>query len=88
MVKSVVLAWGSLVWDPRELQTAAKFAPDGPLLPIEFCRISADGRLTLAIDERFGARCARVIRRQARSKASMRRSKIFKSGKGCQARGR
>ena len=57
MVKSVVLAWGSLVWDPRELQTAAKFAPDGPLLPIEFCRISADGRLTLAIDERFGALC-------------------------------
>jgi hypothetical protein len=57
MVKSVVLAWGSLVWDPRELQTAAKFDPDGPLLPIEFCRISADGRLTLAIDERFGALC-------------------------------
>jgi hypothetical protein len=46
-----------LVWDPRELQTAAKFAPDGPLLPIEFCRISADGRLTLAIDETFGAIC-------------------------------
>ena len=50
MVKSVVLAWGSLVWDPRELKTAVKFTPDGPLLPIEFCRISADGRLTLAID--------------------------------------
>jgi hypothetical protein len=57
MVKSVVLAWGSLVWDPRELKTAAKLAPDGPLLPIEFCRISADGRLTLAIDETFGAIC-------------------------------
>ena len=27
------------------------------LLPIEFCRISADGRLTLAIDETFGALC-------------------------------
>ena len=57
MVKSVVLAWGSLVWDPRELQTAAKFTANGPLLPIEFCRISADGRLTLAIDETFGALC-------------------------------
>jgi hypothetical protein len=56
-VKSAVLAWGSLVWDPRELQTADKFAADGPLLPIEFCRISADGRLTLAIDETFGAVC-------------------------------
>ena len=56
-MKSAVLAWGSLVWDPRELQTAAKFVADGPLLPIEFCRISADGRLTLAIDETFGAMC-------------------------------
>ena len=56
-MKIAILAWGSLVWDPRELQTAAKFAADGPLLPIEFCRISADGRLTLAIDEDFGAIC-------------------------------
>jgi hypothetical protein len=57
LVKSAVLAWGSLVWDPRDLQTAAKFLPDGPSLPIEFCRIAADGRLTLAIDENFGALC-------------------------------
>jgi hypothetical protein len=57
VVKSAVLAWGSLVWDPRELKTAGKFAPNGPLLPIEFCRVSDDGRLTLAIDERFGALC-------------------------------
>jgi hypothetical protein len=57
MVKSVVLAWGSLVWDPRDVQIAAKFMANGPLLPIEFCRISGDGRLTLAIDETFGALC-------------------------------
>ena len=57
MVKSVVLAWGSLVWDPRNLGIAAKFMANGPLLPIEFCRISRDGRLTLAIDEGFGALC-------------------------------
>jgi hypothetical protein len=57
MVKSVVLAWGSLVWDPRDLGIAAKFMANGPLLPIEFCRISRDGRLTLAIDETFGALC-------------------------------
>lgn len=56
-MKIAVLAWGSLVWDPGELQTAAKFVADGPLLPIEFCRIAADGRLTLAIDEDFGAIC-------------------------------
>ena len=53
----VVLAWGSLVSDPRDLQAAGKFAPNGPLLPIEFCRVSADGRLTLVIDERFGSVC-------------------------------
>jgi hypothetical protein len=57
MVKSVVLAWGSLVWDPGALQTSAKFTANGPLLPIEFCRVSDDGRLTLAIDESFGALC-------------------------------
>jgi hypothetical protein len=54
-VKSAVLAWGSLVWDPRDLQTADKFVANGPLLPVEFCRVAADGRLTLAIDETFGA---------------------------------
>ncbi len=56
-MKSVVLAWGSLVWDPRDLKIASEFAANGPLLPIEFCRISEDGRLTLAIDETFGALC-------------------------------
>jgi len=55
-MKTAILAWGSLVWDPRELQ-AAEFAPNGPLLPVEFCRISADGRLTLVVDETFGAVC-------------------------------
>ena len=55
-MKIAVLAWGSLVWDPRELKTA-KFTPNGPLLPVEFCRVSKDGRLTLAIDETFGDVC-------------------------------
>ena len=56
-MKIAIVAWGSLVWDPRELRTAAKFAADGPLLPIEFCRISNDARLTLTVDETFGAVC-------------------------------
>jgi hypothetical protein len=56
-VKIVILAWGSLVWDPRDLKTVATFKPNGPLLPVEFCRISKDRRLTLAIDEDFGAVC-------------------------------
>ena len=56
-MKSVLLAWGSLVRDPRGLETAAPFEANGPLLPIEFCSIAADGRLTLAIDETIGALC-------------------------------
>ncbi len=57
MVRCAVLGWGSLKWKPEELKTAAPFAPNGPLLPIEFCRVSKDGRLTLAIDETFGDVC-------------------------------
>jgi hypothetical protein len=56
-MKIAVLAWGSLVWDRRELQVATDFEPNGPLLPIEFCRVSGDGRLTLVVDETFGAVC-------------------------------
>ena len=52
-----VLAWGSIVWDRRNLAIIADFEPTGPCLPIEFCRVSSDGRLTLVIDESFGAPC-------------------------------
>ena len=50
-----VVAWGSLVWQPRnghgELCTepGAEWSNDGPALPIEFARISSDGRLTLVV---------------------------------------
>ena len=44
------LAWGSLVWDPRTLPMAGEFRGDGPRLPIEFSRVSLDGRVTLVID--------------------------------------
>ena len=68
MKKIAVLAWGSLLWDQRDLKIAAKFEPTGPRLPIEFCRISADGRLTLIIDETNGAEC---ISYQARSSSDI-----------------
>jgi hypothetical protein len=58
MKKIAVLGWGSLVWEPGGLNAAPKFASNGPLLPIEFCRVSDDGRLTLVIDETYGALCA------------------------------
>lgn len=49
-----ILGWGSLIWDPRSLQIDTTVGDngwhaDGPTLPIEFARISNDGRLTLVI---------------------------------------
>ncbi len=56
-MKIAVLGWGSLLWDPRDLQLATPFALTGPNLPIEFCRVSKNHRLTLVIDENFGTLC-------------------------------
>ena len=53
-----IIGWGSLVSSPRELATAGPFEPSGPELPIEFLRVSGDGRLTLVIDERYGSICS------------------------------
>ena len=57
-MKIAIIAWGSLVYDPRDLAHTADFQPGGPTLPLEFSRISRDGRLTLVIDERSGVECA------------------------------
>ena len=43
------LGWGSLVWDPRDLRIRGEWHKDGPLLPIEFMRLSGGGRITLVI---------------------------------------
>jgi hypothetical protein len=56
-MRIAVLAWGSLISDRRELATKDDFVPDGLHLPIEFCRVSGDGRLTLVIDESLGSSC-------------------------------
>ncbi len=53
-MKIVILGWGSLVWDQRDLPIIGEWQPGGPVLRIEFSRISEDGRLTLVIDERNG----------------------------------
>ncbi len=90
-MKIAILAWGSLVWDPRELQTAAKFAADGPLLPIEFCRISADGRLHARdrrrlrrdLQDLFGVKWARQSRCGDREPSSQRRDGARAGGRLC-----
>ena len=45
-----ILGWGSLIWDPRELPHYGPWKAGGPVLPIEFSRVSSDCRLTLVID--------------------------------------
>ena len=49
-----ILGWGSLIWDPRDLLVQGDWIAAGPVLPIEFSRISQNKRLTLVIDERAG----------------------------------
>jgi len=58
-MRIAILGWGSLIWDKRNLKID-KIVGDsqyqgwyntGPSLPIEFARISDDGRLTLVIKE-------------------------------------
>lgn len=44
-----VIGWGSLIWSPGSLKVRTKWRKEGPALPIEFARISSDGRLTLVI---------------------------------------
>lgn len=46
----VIVGWGSLIWNPGNLEAEGQWKNDGPILPIEFSRLSIDGRLTLVID--------------------------------------
>jgi hypothetical protein len=43
------LGWGSLIWKPGRLAIADSWETDGPLIPIEFARVSSDGSLTLVL---------------------------------------
>jgi hypothetical protein len=48
-MRIAVIGWGSLIWSPGSLSISTRWHRDGPLLPVEFARISGDGRLTLVI---------------------------------------
>src|SRR5262245_27762249 len=57
-MRIAILAWGSLIWDKRDLPISGVWQCGGPVLPIEFSRISSRGEragcLTLIIDEQNG----------------------------------
>ncbi len=48
-MRIAIIGWGSLIWCPGNLRIGTRWRRDGPMLPIEFARISRDGRLTLVI---------------------------------------
>lgn len=52
-MRIAILIWGSLFWDKRNLATTDEWFFDGPVLPIEFARISSGNRLTLVIKPTF-----------------------------------
>ncbi len=49
VVRVAIIAWGSLIWDPRDLQIEGGWSEDGPSLPVEFARISNGERVTLVV---------------------------------------
>ena len=50
-MKIACIGWGSLIWDPRDLKIKDKnWFKDGPILPVEFVRISGNKRVTLVVD--------------------------------------
>ncbi len=54
-MRIAILGWGSLIGRPGDMLIEGQWEPNGPVLKIEFSRISADGRLTLVIDPKHGS---------------------------------
>lgn len=49
--KIACIGWGSLIWEPRDLPIIGDWYSNGPSLPVEFARQSAEDHITLVIVE-------------------------------------
>ena len=48
-MKIAYIGWGSLIWNPGSLRIMDSWQDGGPIFPVEFARVSKDGRLTLVL---------------------------------------
>jgi len=53
-----ILGWGSLIWKPGDLQYKGPWKTGGPLLPLEFTRITSDRPLNVVLDPVNGVECS------------------------------
>ena len=49
-MRIAVIGWGSLVWDPGNLDVETEWRAGGPMLAVEFGRFSSRERLTLVLE--------------------------------------
>jgi hypothetical protein len=54
-MKIAIIVWGSLHWRPEQLKFTGEWFFDGPMLPIEFARISSGNRISLVIKPNFNS---------------------------------
>ena len=53
-MKVCILGWGSLLWDNSCLNIIKDWKKTDIYIPLEYSRLSLDGRLTLVIDNEYG----------------------------------